>query len=173
VASSLGCTDASYNLGKMYESGCSDVKGVIVNRDVDAAVRYYTEAADKGCIKSQLRLASILTSYPPPIEDYSKAMKYLLMASKESVDPNSEKITADAQNLVGEILELGYDETDPDPASALVWYTKAMQRGNARATFNLAVLYEEGLGVEKDLQKSFRLYVEADKRGSDEARHRL
>jgi TPR repeat protein len=45
IAVSLGCVDASYHLGTLYEAGCSDINGVVLNRDVAMALRYFEEAA--------------------------------------------------------------------------------------------------------------------------------
>ena len=98
---------------------------------------------------------------------------------KDSESPSSSTLPskgdANAQNLIGELLELGYgdNEQTANPSAAAYWYKKAMKQGNARATFNLAALYESGEGVSQDLHRAIRLYNEADKRGSKEANDRL
>lgn len=189
----------------MYEAGCIKDDTVVLNKDNDAAIRYYKEAADKvstlltrssdqGCIKSQLRLATLLICTPKPIQNYPLAVKYLLLAGdsdtlseqSSALSPNSDAFfnepvsnqsreRMDAQNLLGELIELGQvdEEQGPDPVTAALWYRRAMRQGHARATFNLGSIYENGSGVSRDMEKAIRLYEEADRRGSIEARERL
>ncbi|KAI8918838.1 hypothetical protein BC831DRAFT_482163 [Entophlyctis helioformis] len=83
---------------------------------------------------------------------------------------------ADAQNMLGEMLEMGHAtglEGDGEPAAAAVWYRRAIQQGHARAMFNLGALYESGLGVGKDHDKALRLYREAARRGCGQAIQRI
>src|SRR5690606_20565360 len=51
--------------------------------------------------------------------------------------------------------------TDPDNAMVAQWYEKASAQGYKRARINLGYLYEQGLGVERDLPKALNLYREA------------
>jgi hypothetical protein len=39
--------DAAYNIGTMYETGCEDVRGIVVEKNPDMAVRWYTDSAEK------------------------------------------------------------------------------------------------------------------------------
>lgn len=68
--------------------------------------------------------------------------------------------SAEAQNYVGEIYLKGLG-TPPDFGMAAQWFQKASDQGYARAKTNLAYLYEEGLGVEKDELRALNLYREA------------
>ncbi|KAJ1341163.1 hypothetical protein BSLG_004229 [Batrachochytrium salamandrivorans] len=72
----------------------------------------------------------------------------------------------------GSLIPLDLDG-DGDPAVAASWYRRAVYLGHVRATFNLAALYEAGQGVEKDYEKSTKLYREAARRGSKDAADRL
>ncbi|TPX67337.1 hypothetical protein SpCBS45565_g03874 [Spizellomyces sp. 'palustris'] len=170
LALSLGSIDAAYNLGILYETGCRDGEGAILNPDWEMASRYYKEAADKNSIKAQLRLANLLTTAPPPLQSYSKAVHYLTIAATSTQEGNPE-----AQNMLGEMVELGLGtaESGPDHATAAKWYRRAMRQGHARATFNLAALFEAGVGVGRDVEKALRLYEEAELRGSPHARERI
>ena len=76
---------------------------------------------------------------------------------------NSSQGDANAQNMLGELYELGKigdAEDSPSPEQASHWYRLALQQGHARATFNLAALYETGEGVDKDFEKAIKLYEE-------------
>lgn len=196
---SLGSVDAIYNIGTIYEAGCSNLSGVILNKDLDAAIRFYTKAANKDCVKAQFRLATLLIC-EPALQDYETAVKYLLKAAcPESVPESPSQVSPlaaspldtafqptstvsvvpkeriDAMNLIGELLELGQGDPDqvPDPQSAIVWYKRALKHGHARAAFNLGSLFERGVGIERDLSRAAKLYEEAARRGNWEATERL
>ncbi|KAJ3205791.1 hypothetical protein HDU67_008635 [Dinochytrium kinnereticum] len=47
IAWGLGSADAAYNLGVMYEMGCSDSTGIVIKQDIDTAIRWYREGAAK------------------------------------------------------------------------------------------------------------------------------
>lgn len=59
-----------------------------------------------------------------------------------------------AQVMVGEI-----HERTGDFAAAKAWYDKATAQGNARAQVNLASLYEQGRGVDRDFKRAQQLIV--------------
>jgi tetratricopeptide (TPR) repeat protein len=62
---------------------------------------------------------------------------------------------------------------EEDFQGALEYWTKAAELGNASAHHNLAVLYHEGKGVEKDTEKYTFHSEEAAIRGHDRARYNL
>lgn len=118
------------------------------------SIRYYTHAADKNHTKAQLRLSTILLTYTP-YQNPALASTYLTKAATNGKNP-------DAQNMLGELIELGLGSESDSPNHTLAarWYRRAMRRGHARATYNLAALYEAGLGVGRDLERALRLYFE-------------
>lgn len=65
-----------------------------------------------------------------------------------------------AQVYVGEIFEKGLGRP-ADYAEAAKWYEKAAAQNFARGQMNLAYLYEQGLGVQKDALKALNLYRQA------------
>ncbi|KAJ3031916.1 hypothetical protein HK097_005395, partial [Rhizophlyctis rosea] len=133
LAMSLGSIDASYNLGTLYEAGCRDADGVVVNKDYEMAARFYREAADQGHTKSQTRLGTILLFAPPPLQNRTLAQKYLLKAASppSSSAPQKSTPSATAQTLLGEIHELGLITSSPDYGQATKWYKLASQQGHA------------------------------------------
>ena len=48
---------------------------------------------------------------------------------------------------------------------ACYWYNRAAAQGHALANNNLGVVYKNGLGVEEDLEKALRYYMESHARG--------
>jgi TPR repeat protein len=147
---SMGCNDANYYLGLLFESGCQDQFGVILAQDLELAKRYYITAAEKGNYLSAWRLALVHLCGPEHVRDITVAVQYLELAAGKGI--------SDAQNVLGEITELGY--IDKNMVKAVGYYKMAVQNKHPRAMFNLASLYELGNGVEKDYEKAIRLYKE-------------
>ena len=67
----------------------------------------------------------------------------------------------DALNAIAEIYYYSQGVTQ-DYAKALKYYQQAAEQGHASAMHNLAVMYKNGEGVEKDLKKSSE-YLKASK----------
>lgn len=183
LAKSLGSLDATFHLGHLYELGCHDVNGVVLQQDLDMALRFYAEAGKKGHTKALLRLASIKICGPERLVDIDFAIEALttvaegnLTAIKTIRSESTSKDTSDAQNMLGELCELGVQngiDGEVDMVQALEWYRRALKNGNARAMFNLAAIYEKGKVVTQDMEKAIRLYVESEKKGNIEAKERL
>lgn len=53
------------------------------------------------------------------------------------------------------------------------WYTLAAKQGFAIAQHNLAVCYEKGQGVEKDINKAIEWYKKAAQQGFESAKERF
>ena len=56
-----------------------------------------------------------------------------------------------------------------DYESAARWFTAAAEHGLADSQYNLAVLYENGMGVSKDMQKAYKWLLLAAKQGDKDA----
>jgi TPR repeat protein len=113
---------------------------------------------------------------PPHLLDVDKAISLLHQAASppekkpnnsfENIIENNSLGNADAQNMLGELCEIGVQaeiEGSPNVHQALEWYRKAIKQGHARALFNIAALYERGRGVEKDVSKAIKFYLEVVK----------
>ncbi|KAJ3095641.1 hypothetical protein HDU97_006748 [Phlyctochytrium planicorne] len=175
VAWSLGSADAAYNLGSMYESGCEDSTGPIIKPDLDIAFRWHREGAMRDSPKSQVRFASLLLQHPGYPADTQLRLKYL-KESETYLRRAAEGGSTDAQTLLGQMLEIGItsEGESPDPEQAVQWYKRAAERGHAGSLFHLAACVEGGVGgVRQDHEKAVKLYEEAKKKGSQEAKTRL
>ena len=62
---------------------------------------------------------------------------------------------------------------EKDDKKAFHWFETAAEKGYARAQFNLAVMYEKGIGVATDKSKALMWYRKAAAQGNQEARKRL
>ncbi|KAJ8325745.1 hypothetical protein O5D80_005943 [Batrachochytrium dendrobatidis] len=166
----------------------------------DAALKYLLMAATPSTesaagknaqdnqIVGQLELLSVQQNDKPQGPEYQNHDRHNYGAyytnqtsfnqQNTSTQSNSGLLNGDpeAQNMLGELFEMGYArglDGDGDPTIAASWYRRAVRLGHARATFNLAALYETGQGVAKDFDKAIKLYREAVRRGNQEASERL
>jgi len=70
------------------------------------------------------------------------------------------------------VLAAGAQSGGPDYRTAATWFQTAAEHGLADSQFNLGVLLENGLGVEKNLAQAYQWYALAAKFGDKEsARH--
>src|SRR5262249_4333903 len=60
-------------------------------------------------------------------------------------------------------------ESPQDYSEAAVWFARAAQAGLTDSQYNLALLYERGLGVEQDLPRAYLWYRAASRGGDKEA----
>src|SRR4030095_10768033 len=74
--------------------------------------------------------------------------------------PLAESGDPEAQTYVGEIFERGVEGV-PDPAAAVMWYTRAAEQGYGPAQLNLGSLYDRGVGVKEDAKKAREWYRRA------------
>ena len=55
----------------------------------------------------------------------------------------------------------------------MIYFKKAAEHGHAEAQFNLAVLYENGEGIDKDVTKAIALYCNSAEQGDSDAQVQL
>ncbi len=79
----------------------------------------------------------------------------------------------EAQHDMGAIYVAGHGKIKKDMARAALWFKEASNNGIANATYNLGVLYHQGLGVDKDESKAMSLYEKAADLGHPEAQYNL
>lgn len=86
-----------------------------------------------------------------------EAMQWFRKAADKGYDP--------AQVALGVGLVLGRGQSTgqgkQDFAQAAHWFTEASRQGNPTAQIDLAILYENGWGVTRDLQKARDLFLQA------------
>lgn len=80
---------------------------------------------------------------------------------------------AEAQHDLAAIYTAGHGGVRPDFGRAVAWFRKAASQGVANASYNLGVLYHQGLGVQSDTARAIMHYRAAAHRGHPEARYNL
>ncbi len=79
----------------------------------------------------------------------------------------------DAQHDIAALYIVGKNGVAQDYTRAAYWFDKAAQGGIANATYNMGVLYQQGLGVKQDIAQAVRWYISAADQGHGEAAYNL
>ena len=160
------CAVAFYELGVCYENG----EGV--ERDLDEAEAWYRKALDAGIgEEAQASLdrvrklkeedtpeAKALALYRQAIELFDRQDRDVECA--ELLRQSAELGYVWAQLFYGRFLCKGIG-TALDPAAAIGWFRKAADQDCSEAFYELGVCYENGEGVEKNLDEALTWYRKA------------
>lgn len=107
--------------------------------------------------------------------DYRKKLKRMDKALAQSVaqlERKAEKGNADAAYDLGATL-MSEDFSGANNTEAVRWLQFAIDHGVTFAKNEMAILYQEGRGVDKDLKKALKLYQEGSAAGDDTATYNL
>ena len=78
---------------------------------------------------------------------------------------DNQRKAADQMATVGEMLRNGEGGAPPDYATAMVFFRKAADQGNASAQFSIGRMYYSGQGVPKDDVQAVQWYRKAADQG--------
>ena len=172
---------AQYNLAGMYQNGQG------VERNLQKAFDWYHKAAEQGNASAQFRLAQIETAIHS-IEHQKNSEEAIKQASEKAIKQASEKaikqyqkaaeqgLAAAQNNLAwmyqnGKGIEKNRQEAfsrykteqklDLAQYLAFFWYHKAAEQGYTLAQYNLAWMYQNGEGIEKNPEKAIDWYRKA------------
>jgi localization factor PodJL len=124
-----------------------------------AAARWFAKAAAQGHNEAQFMLASMLERGAGVEKDEAKAIALYRQAASAGHVRAMHNLGA---MLLKNASALSYRE-------AAAWFEQAAAKGFPDSQYNLALLYEHGLGIEQDLLRAYQWYVEAAKAGVKEA----
>lgn len=149
-AAYLGDPESLYNLARLYEIG----RGV--KKDHSAALRFYSRAAQKGCYKAYGKIGYFYENGMVVEASFEEAEKNYLLAFRNGHD------------LSGYMLARLYESNkfhrqDYDKAMAI--YSGLGAKGYADAIFRVAMMYEYGRGVNRNLLIAQGYYQEAIAKG--------
>lgn len=144
--------------------------------DAEAAqeLAFWNTVKERG---SKRMLGLYLAKYPEgAFSSLAKAMLEELKPAKNEAEPQAEEETATKSEpsesvklaLAGDAARIANDYGE-----AARLYGEAAQLGNTVAVFNLAVFYENGLGVAQSFEEAARLYQIAANAGDPDAMHNL
>ena len=133
-------------------------------KDTDKAIRYLTQAAERGDQNAQAKLGLLFYRGTGVEQDYKKAFDWISKAIEQG--------NAAAQFYRGMMCMIG-EGVPQDNKQAVKWFTKAAEQGYADAQFGLAGMYGEGQGVLQDYKEAFEWYIKAAEHGHVRAQFEL
>ena len=154
-AADQGHTDAMVSLGKLYEDG------VHVPKDVVEAARRFKTAADNGNALGAMNVAFSYWTGEGVEESATTALAY----AKQGAEGDY----LGAYFLLGIIYDFGGDGVPENNQLAIEYYEKAAIHDHSAAALNLALMYKEGEGTEKDLDEALRWMRKANELGHEKA----
>lgn len=150
-----GNTDAQFEIGLMYESGCG------VKPDYERAFHWYRKAANAGHPSAQNNLGGLYLHGLGTTQSDEDAVKWYFRAAVAG--------NPAAQNNLGYMYETGRvpvrDEPITQKRQALYWYRKSAEAGYASAEFNFGLAYFQGLGVHQDFPEAIKWFRKAANHG--------
>jgi TPR repeat protein len=145
--------------------------------ELDEAARWYARARDQGYVRA-IPLLNDLTgsqeSVRPDRQVNLDAARAFIGASREATIAarRSGALVDDAISEVQlALLLLGGSNSEKD--DAIVWLTAAALQENAEASYQLALLFEKGEGVEADFEKAIILFKIAAEQGYEKAQRQM
>lgn len=96
-------------------------------------------------------------------DNFSEAVKWFMKSA--------DQCSAEAQNMLGWMSEMGGRGVPKDYSEAVRWYRMAADRGFALAQRNLGSMYENGKGVSQDYAEAMRWFRKAADQGDEWAQY--
>lgn len=156
AAASHGDRDAQFRIAARFLNGGAP------QGDPASAARWLARAADQGHTESQFVLASLFEHGTGVTKDEGKARDlYRKAASAGHIR---------AMHNLGVLISS--QDTTQDYQEAAGWFASAAMAGLTDSQFNLALLYERGLGLQQSNQKAYFWYQVASLAGDKEAARR-
>ena len=153
-AAELGHEYAQYACANAF------LKGIGVKKDVAQAIRFYTASAEKGNHYAEYQLGELYSCGSETSNDKQLAQNYYAAALTGFIQQEESEPDAQLEYRIGNLF-LNGKGTEPDFSSALLWFSKSAENGNAYAQYKLAVLFDEGLEVPHDTEIAQKYYVAA------------
>lgn len=159
LAQEKGDWRAQVNMGVLYE------EGTFVGQDERKALEYYLMAAGNGSTGAMNNIGNFYLHGKGVAKDYDKAFEWYQKAVELSGN-------AAAECSLGMCYQYGYG-TKINYEKARCFYELSAKQGLGLAYYRMGLLYEEGLGVTKDIQTAKQYFGEALHRGCREAAMKL
>ncbi len=159
LANEKGDWCAQVNMGILYE------EGTFVRQDERKALEYYLMASENGSTGAMNNIGNFYLHGKGVAKDYDKAFAWYQKAAELSGN-------AAAQCSLGMCYQYGYG-TKMNYEKARRFYELSAKQGLGLAYYRMGLLYEQGLGVAKDIRIAKQYFGEALHRGCREAALKL
>lgn len=140
--------DCVYALAYLAEEG----KGT--DKDYNKALQLYKKASDLDNDLASMKVGEMYEDDSLDEPNYQEAQKYFERAATNEYPPAFEALGR---------LSLLVDNTNYNDAKA--YFEKGRDLGDYACSFNLGVMYEQGVGVRQDYTKAYKYYLEAASQG--------
>ncbi|MDD4883468.1 tetratricopeptide repeat protein [Sulfuricurvum sp.] len=163
-AVALGNIEAYYHLGRFYHTPPVSNERLF-KKDINASIRYYGYAADRGYVRAQHNLAYLYFSEGLPYKDDNKSFYYAQKAADQNFTMS--------QYLLANFYAIGIG-TVKNPTKAVELYkTVLLKEDNGRAQYNLALLIASGMGHEVNNILAYALWYDNAKRGDADSAYNI
>jgi len=112
-------------------------------RSTAAEVAALRQRAEKGDADAQSTLGIMYVIGEGVPQNYAEAYKWVCLAAEQGNTEAQHRLASWHFNSLGLVVP-------PDYVKAMTLYRKLADKGSAIAQFTLGVMYDEGLGIEKD-----------------------
>ena len=131
-------------------------KGITVEKNDHAALKYYRQAAEKGHLNSQFNLGVIYAKGRGVEQDFAEALKWYTRAAEQ------DDVTAQVTVAMMHARGIG---TRKDEKQAANWYHRAAVNNDVNSQYILAGMFAKGRGVPQDESEAFEWYLKAAEQG--------
>jgi TPR repeat protein len=191
-AASTDSPSVRYKIGRMFESG------VIFDQNINKAVEHYTFAAEAGDLNAQANLGGLYLAHKLAEKLTNKeSIEQGIHWSKKAAEQNSVQAQVNLamtyqKGLPGKVdvdeaiywfkaaaanhnafsqYQLGlFYYSNKNYKEAFYWFDLASELHNKEAMLYLSMMFDKGLGVDKNREKSIALLKAAAEQGSDKAK---
>ena len=201
-AASSGDTQALYQMATFYKTGENAIKwykkasrkghlasqlklaflyehGLGVKQNYQNALYWYFKAATKGDPNGQYSVGYLIAAKRAKNITGKRSEYWFKQANKKSVNHENRLRYYESKERLATVkryyqLRLAFIEDQLDNKNtALRWYIKVAEQGDMFAQMKVASIYEEGVGVSKNLKLSAKYYYKVAQVGRSLARKRL
>ena len=156
---------ANKNVHGMWNFAVCLMKGIGIQRDYDAALFWFGEASVGGYQRAfNKMIAENEEVKKSAFVNYLKGMKAYMADKKYDEAMKAFKLVEKAKAIEGKTMQgviFANNDYSKKNVKKAVKLLKACSETNPIAAFYLATLYENGKGVEKDMQKAIELYTKS------------
>lgn len=132
--------------------------GSFGSQNFSEAAKWYSKAARQGLAPAQYRLATLFERGTGVLQSTEKAKTWYEKAAAQG--------NVKAMHNLGVLLA---GEKNPDYARAAHWFAVAAEYGLKDSQYNMAILYERGLGVSEEPVEAYFWYSVAANQGDQDA----
>ena len=141
-AADAGLPEGLYNVGIAHEIGMGTAG------DPAKALGFYQKAADKGLAMAHFKLYAVYARGQGTPPDNDQAFTHLLKAADAGFIP--------AQGEAAKVYLNGLLGQPKNPEKALAYVSRAAERGDPQAAYDLALMHRDGVGTKADRGAALR-----------------